>query len=258
MKRIFLTFALTSTSIFSNAQVGVGTTTPDASSVLEVQSTTQGMLTPRMTNAQRAAISTPATGLIVYQTDGTAGFYYYTGSAWALLINGTDALPAVNGSAVTNLNATNITTGTISPARMGSGTADNTTYLRGDGTWSTPAGGGSSYPSVINAETSFSVSCTENYTTLATINVPSTGKYLVTAYINMPNAGVTLKSKITQNGTIKAGTSAYASDVYGSISHVLNLTSTTNLLLQAAVDVPFGGSSPQTMTGTYSFVKLAD
>lgn len=128
---------------YVQSQVGVGTTTPDASSILEVQSTTQGMLTPRMTSAQRTAISSPATGLIVYQTDGIAGFYYYTGSAWVVLINGSDALPAVNGSAVTNLNASNLSSGTVPTARLGSGTADNSTYLRGDGTWSTPNSGSS-------------------------------------------------------------------------------------------------------------------
>ena len=143
MRKIFLSFALISTSVLTHAQVGVGTTTPDASSILEVQSTTQGMLTPRMTSTQRVAINSPANGLIVYQTDGIAGFYYYTGSAWVVLLNGSDALPAVNGSAVTDLNASNLTTGTIAPARMGSGTADNSTYLRGDGTWSTPSGGSS-------------------------------------------------------------------------------------------------------------------
>jgi hypothetical protein len=66
------------------AQVGVGTSTPDASAALEVASTTKGFLPPRMTATQRAAISSPATGMMVYQTDGTAGLYVYSGSAWVI------------------------------------------------------------------------------------------------------------------------------------------------------------------------------
>ena len=65
------------------AQVGIGTTTPDASSALDITSTAKGLLVPRMTAAQRDAISSPATGLMIYQTDGTVGFYYYNGSNWA-------------------------------------------------------------------------------------------------------------------------------------------------------------------------------
>lgn len=64
------------------AQVGIGTTTPNTSSVLDVTSTTAGLLTPRMTMAQRNAIATPATGLLIYQTDNTPGFYYYNSTAW--------------------------------------------------------------------------------------------------------------------------------------------------------------------------------
>lgn len=61
-------------------------TKADTSAILDMKSTTKGLLVPRMTAAQRNAIFTPATGLLVYQTDGSTGFYYYTGSAWLLLI----------------------------------------------------------------------------------------------------------------------------------------------------------------------------
>ncbi len=72
------------TNVF--AQVGIGTITPHASSVLDVSSTTQGMLTPRMTTVQRAAIASPADGLMVYDTDLKA-FHYYNSSAatWTII-----------------------------------------------------------------------------------------------------------------------------------------------------------------------------
>lgn len=59
-----------------NAQVGIGTTSPAASSALDITSTTQGLLAPRMTTAQKNAIATPANGLMVYDTD-LKGFSYY-------------------------------------------------------------------------------------------------------------------------------------------------------------------------------------
>jgi hypothetical protein len=61
------------------------TSTIPASAVFEIESTTKGFLPPRMTAAQRAAISSPATGLMVYQTDGTEGVYVYSGGAWKSL-----------------------------------------------------------------------------------------------------------------------------------------------------------------------------
>jgi hypothetical protein len=56
---------------------------PAASSLFTLTSTTKGFLAPRMTAAQKTAITSPATGLLIYQTDGTAGFYYYTGAEWS-------------------------------------------------------------------------------------------------------------------------------------------------------------------------------
>jgi hypothetical protein len=56
-------------SLASMAQVGIGTTTPNSNSALDVVSTSQGMLFPRMTTAQRNAIASPATGLTIFNTD---------------------------------------------------------------------------------------------------------------------------------------------------------------------------------------------
>ena len=67
------------------AQVGIGTISPNASSALDISSTSSGLLIPRMSESQRTGISSPATGLIVYQTDSTAGFWYFDGSNWTRL-----------------------------------------------------------------------------------------------------------------------------------------------------------------------------
>jgi len=62
---------------------GIGTTAPNTSSLLEIKSTAKGFLMSRMTKNQRDAIAAPATGLLIYQTNSTPGFYYYDGTAWA-------------------------------------------------------------------------------------------------------------------------------------------------------------------------------
>lgn len=85
----FLFFMLIGSTIF--AQVGIGTVTPDASSILDISSTTQGMLAPRLTTAQRIAIASPANGLMVFDTDVKA-FHYYnsTSSVWIKMFGDTD------------------------------------------------------------------------------------------------------------------------------------------------------------------------
>jgi len=95
------------TSYSLNAQVAVNKdgSTADASAMLDVKATDAGMLVPRMTAAQRNAITAPATGLLVYVTNDN-NFYYYDGSAWATFsandndwtINGNDMYSAVTGN----------------------------------------------------------------------------------------------------------------------------------------------------------------
>jgi hypothetical protein len=111
---------------------GQDTITTNATSLVTMVSTTKGFLPPRMTSAQRTAIGSPATGLVVYQTDGSAGLYLRNSGAWVLLGSGTGTVTTVsvvsaNGFAGTVANATTtpaITlTTTITGLLKGNGTA---------------------------------------------------------------------------------------------------------------------------------------
>lgn len=62
--------------------VGIGTTKPDISAILDLTSNSKGFLVPRMTLAQRGNIKSPANGLLVYQTDFFSGFYFFDGTSW--------------------------------------------------------------------------------------------------------------------------------------------------------------------------------
>lgn len=91
-------------SIFINqafAQTGVriaGTAgTADNSAMLDVVSNSKGVLIPRMLQSERTGISSPAIGLLVYQTDGSKGFYYFDGAIWVQLSAG-----ALSGSGANN------------------------------------------------------------------------------------------------------------------------------------------------------------
>tara|TARA_B110000967_G_scaffold52889_1_gene54196 strand:- start:214 stop:684 length:471 start_codon:yes stop_codon:yes gene_type:complete len=83
MKQFFTIIAALVLTATTFGQVGINNENPDGSAALDISSTTGGLLVPRMTQTQRDAISPVATGLMVYQTDGTVGFYYYNGSSWA-------------------------------------------------------------------------------------------------------------------------------------------------------------------------------
>jgi len=61
---------------------------PNASSMLDVSSTEKGILIPRMTLTQRDQINSPVTGLMIYQTDNTSGFYFYNGTSWVVVGDG--------------------------------------------------------------------------------------------------------------------------------------------------------------------------
>ena len=89
-KSILIGLLLLVATTFTQAQVGVGTITPNASAQLDVSSTTKGFLPPRMTYAQRQSITTPPAGLLLWCSNcGTNGeLQVYNGTTWTNMIGG--------------------------------------------------------------------------------------------------------------------------------------------------------------------------
>ena len=103
MKKLLLSAAFIAASFTSIAQVGVGTASPDASAALEIESTTLGLLPPRMTTVERDLINSgaPAEGLTIYNTD----------TKCLELYNGTDWISVCSGSVVTTFPTTQVANG---------------------------------------------------------------------------------------------------------------------------------------------------
>jgi hypothetical protein len=78
---------LTANTFYSSSQVGIGTSNPNTAAIIEIASTSQGVLFPRMTISQRNAITSPPVGLILFVTDGdNEGLYIYKTSGWVQII----------------------------------------------------------------------------------------------------------------------------------------------------------------------------
>lgn len=84
-------------TILEDGTIGVGTTTPDASTLIDMSSTTKGFLPPRMTNAQRAAITSPAEGLLLFNTTNK-GVAYRDGTNWGYLSGAIQTVAASGGT----------------------------------------------------------------------------------------------------------------------------------------------------------------
>ena len=123
LKNIFILTLLSAALSAVGQNVGIGTNTPNASAMLDLTATNRGLLIPRMTQAQRLAISLPAQGLLVYQTDGTTGFYVNRSSIpavpnWSILSEDENfwSRSLVNTNDITSDNIGNIGIGTSNPS----------------------------------------------------------------------------------------------------------------------------------------------
>ncbi|GAB2962202.1 hypothetical protein GCM10027048_33280 [Hymenobacter coalescens] len=138
--------ALLLTAAARAQNVGIGTNAPAGAAALEVRATDKGFLPPRLPAA--SAIANPVQGLLVFQTNTPAGYYYYTGTAWTQLstvggdwattgnagttpatnfLGTTDAQPLVvktTGSAATNERMRFLTDGRITVNRASAQSGD--------------------------------------------------------------------------------------------------------------------------------------
>jgi len=135
IKTLIAALLLTTGVTFAqNVGINADGTEPNPSAMLDVKSTTKGLLPPRMLEAEKNAIVTPATGLLIYQTDGTAGYYYNSGTTvspvWTKFI-----ITAADGSETKVTAGTNVTitgAGTTASPYVVNSTAGGSTLAIGD------------------------------------------------------------------------------------------------------------------------------
>ena len=187
MKKILLIISILLFVNMVKAQTGIGTTTPHASAKLEVASTTKGFLPPRMTATERGNIPSPAPGLMVYQTDGTTGLYYFNGTLWIYIINSTtNVLSVVNGG-----------TGTTTSTGTGS-VVLNTNASLVNPTLTTPSLGVATGTSLALTGTTTSTSTSTGALTVA--GGVGIGGALNASTLSLSNSATGVSSLILRNG----------------------------------------------------------
>lgn len=227
MKRIFLGIALLC-AFSGKAQIGIGTNTPNSSAQLDITSTDKGLLIPRMTASQRTGIASPATGLMVYQTDGTAGFYYNSGTA------GSPSWQIMNTGSTMAIVATVNTTQALSQAVLTDVSFGNTVVSPTIGTFN-----GTTY----------------------TVGASGAGNYLVTVSLTNSTNGALFPRIVTSNGTaygagMNSSTfSASGLQGFGTVSGVFNLTAGQTIKIQVMTS-QVTASMPGDNTGRLAITKL--
>ena len=131
--RFLILFASLFVAATSNAQVGIGTTSPSTNAVLDVSSTTKGLMLPRLNDT--STVRNPSAGLMIYsrQAQGPA---YHNGTRWNTLANKTTAASGQDSITyiMTTGSATNsFTAGTFGASTMVSGSTNSTTLSTGGG-----------------------------------------------------------------------------------------------------------------------------
>jgi hypothetical protein len=193
-----------------SGNAAIGTASPEASAALDVSSPTKGLLPPRMTNAQKSAISSPVAGLVLWCTNcGTSGeLQVYNGTAWTNLIGGAGS--GVLPSLAATTTATTITSTTA--ASGGNVTSDGGTSVTARGVcWST-----SQNPTTTDSKTSDGTGTGEF--TSAITGLSSLTLYYIRAYATN-SAGTSYGTQVSFT-TLQAG---QISDIDGNVYNTVTI-----------------------------------
>ncbi len=119
MKKIAILFiamiTIANYSLMAQVAISANNSEPDASALLDVISTAQGLLLPRMTTEQRDVISAPAEGLMIFNTT-TNCINFYTGTKWFKICGNKVALPPQEGGRAFDNDSNE--SGNLSPTRI--------------------------------------------------------------------------------------------------------------------------------------------
>jgi hypothetical protein len=147
--KILLVSCLAFFTLGASGQIGIGTSSPNASAKLEIASTSKGFLLPRValnSTSDVATIASPATALLVYNTatagNVTPGFYFYSGTAWVRLVTPTDNVANVTGTVALANGGTGATTASAALTSLGAAPLASPTFT-GTVTTSTISNSGS-------------------------------------------------------------------------------------------------------------------
>lgn len=239
---LMLTVLLMGAKEISAQSVAVSATpvTPDASAMLEVSSTSKGFLPPRMTTAQRDAIVSPATGLVIYNTT-TGCLNYWKQTAWYEVCGNCAPQPTTSNAGPDQLSLAG--TSAILAAN---------TPTSGTGAWSIVSGTGGSFVNAASPTTTFNGAVGQFYTLRWTITTgcgSSTNDVDISFAGGSPNI-ITLAQlrALYQGSDIKITTNTQITGVVISDSTTKSVSRGTVILQQgnSGINIFFGGSVPTT------------
>lgn len=242
------------------SQIGIGNTNPDPSSILDITSTTQGMLAPRMTTLQRNAITSPAEGLLVFDTDEDI-FYFYDSTGW---------LPLESAPVRDNFKLVKNVTDLADELTAGGGTSyllDENTYYEINGTivLAAPIDLNNAYISGLDANEDILVYVG------GTIFSGTNGGAIRNLTLTAPGGtifnltGALTETMLFQNSIVANANSVGTIDTFGVVfMNIIQLVGNTNgitytdigsLLLSNVAWFDTNGGAFETYTGTFSLIE---